>query len=254
MTLEELSKLTIKQIKAFPDKGDAFICLLLNDKRKGVRDYGNSLLREKEKKERLLEETKQKKEIELRLAEHGFNYICGIDEVGRGPLAGPVVTAAVIMPKESCIIGINDSKKLSKKQREELAEKIKKEALSYSYGSVSSNHIDEINILNATKKAMISAIARLNPKPDLLLIDAVKLNTEIEELSIIKGDEQSYSIGAASILAKVKRDKYMEKMDLIYPEYDFKNNVGYGTKNHLKAIKKFGLTPIHRKTFCSKFL
>lgn len=253
MTQEDLRKMTIEQIKAFPDQGDAFICLLKNDTRTGVRNYAKQLERKKELEVLEREKIKQKKEIEESLYDFGYKYVCGIDEVGRGPLAGPVVTAAVILPRNSTILGIDDSKKVSKKKREELAELIKKEAIAYAYGSISPEHIDQINILNATKKAMISAIARLNQKPDILLIDAVKLNTDIEELSIVKGDIKSYSIGAASIIAKVKRDNYMTKMSKVYPEYGFENNSGYGTKKHLEAIKKYGLTPIHRKSFCTKF-
>lgn len=254
MNSDDLKKMTIKEIKAFPDSGDAFISLLLNDDRTGVKKYGEQLKNRKLKEKELLEKTLKKRETEFALKDLGYKFICGIDEVGRGPLAGPVVTAAVIMPFDSTISGIDDSKKINKKKREELAKHIKDEAIAYSYGIVSPKHIDEINILNATKKAMISAIARLPQKPDMLLIDAVQLNTEIEELSMVKGDSLIYSIGAASIIAKVKRDNYMRKMALKYPQYGFEKNSGYGTKEHIEAIKKYGLTPIHRRSFCKNLV
>lgn len=249
-----LENMTVKEIKAFPEKGDAFISLLLKDKRAGVRKYGEQLKRQAQRDLKILEETEKKRKVEKDLYDLGYEFICGLDEVGRGPLAGPVVTAAVIMPKDSIIPGIDDSKKLSKIKREKLAEEIKKQAISYSFGVISPQRIDEINILNATKKAMISSITRLNPKPEILLIDALNLNTEIEELSFVKGDSLVYSIGAASIIAKVERDNYMKKMSKRYPQYGFDHNSGYGTKEHIEAIRKYGLSPIHRKTFCKSFL
>ncbi len=254
ITLEELKKMTIKKIKAFPDQGDAFFSLLEQDPRVGVQNYLKSIRRKQQKELERVKKTEQKLKVERDLYNLGYKYICGIDEVGRGPLAGPVVTAAVILPKESFIIGIDDSKKVRESERERLAELIKKEAVCFAYGSISPENIDKYNILNATKKAMVSAVARLNQKPDVLLIDALSLNTNIEEISLVQGDSISYSIGAASIIAKVRRDKYMIEMDKKYPEYNFKSNKGYGTKEHIEAIKKFGLTPIHRRTFCSKFI
>lgn len=184
-----------------------------------------------------------------------YSYIAGIDEVGRGPLAGPVMTCAVILPKDCRIHGINDSKKLSEKQREELFPILKEEAVSYAIGVNSPERIDEINILQATYEAMRFAIQELSPQPDLLLIDAVHIpEVEIPEVSIIKGDAKSISIGAASIIAKVTRDHYMEEMDALYPEYHFRENKGYGTRDHIEALKKYGPCPIHRKSFIGHFV
>ncbi len=186
--------------------------------------------------------------------ENGAKYIAGIDEVGRGPLAGPVVCSAVIMPLDDIIEGIDDSKKVSKKKRELLYNKIIEKAVSYSVARVEHDEIDEINILNATKKCMQKAIENLSVKPDVVLIDAVKLDIPVKTVSIIKGDAKSYSIGAASIVAKVTRDRIMEEYAKIYPEYGFEQNSGYGTKKHIDAIKEFGPCQIHRKTFIKNFL
>ncbi len=183
-----------------------------------------------------------------------IKYIAGIDEVGRGPLAGPVVTACVVMPYDEMLAGVFDSKKVSKKNRERLFEEIKNKAISYSISVANQNVIDEINILNATKECMTQSFNTLNVKPDILLVDAVKLNICENEKSIIKGDETSYAIACASILAKVYRDKLMEGYAKTYPNYDFENNVGYGTKKHIEAINNFGITPIHRLSFLGKII
>lgn len=184
----------------------------------------------------------------------GVKFIAGIDEAGRGPLAGPVVAAAVILPENIFISGLNDSKKLSEKQREELYSEITQKAISYDVGIVDEKIIDELNILNATKMAMEIAVESLKVKPDLLLIDAVKLDCfKMKQKSIIKGDALSISIAAASIIAKVTRDKLIEDMDNVYPDYGFKKHKGYGTKEHIDAIKKFGICPIHRTTFTKNF-
>jgi len=182
--------------------------------------------------------------------------ICGIDEAGRGPLAGPVSIGAVIMPldDDNIIVGINDSKKLSPKKRLELYDIIKNRAIAYSCIMLDNEVIDEINILEATKRAMYNAIDSLSVKPELVLVDAVKLNLDIETQAIIKGDATSYNIAAASIIAKVTRDKLMDEYDEMYPMYNFKSNKGYGTKDHIEAIKKYGPCPIHRKTFIKNFL
>ena len=171
-----------------------------------------------------------------------YSYICGIDEAGRGPLAGPVVAGAVILPKDCRILYINDSKKLSAKKREELFDIIKA-------------RIDEINILQATYEAMRSAINNLNPSPDILLNDAVTIpKVDIKQVPIIKGDAKSISIAAASVLAKVTRDRIMEEYDKKYPEYGFAKHKGYGTKQHIQALEQFGASPIHRRTFITKFV
>jgi ribonuclease HII len=185
----------------------------------------------------------------------GFSLIAGVDEVGRGPLAGPVVTAAVILPYGLLIEGINDSKKLSEKQREALYEVIKEKAISFGVGIVSEKEIDELNILNATKKAMEISIAALMPQPDYILIDAVRLPTvKIEQTSIIKGDALSISIAAASIVAKVTRDRLIVELDNKYPEYGFAKHKGYGTPDHIEAINKYGICPIHRVSFTKNFV
>lgn len=178
-----------------------------------------------------------------------INFIAGIDEVGRGPLVGPVVTAAVILPKDFYDERINDSKKLTEKKRELLYDVIMENALSVGIGISSPEVIDEINILNATKKAMIEAINNLSIKPEHLLIDAVKLDIDIPQTSIIKGDAKSQSIASASIIAKVTRDRMMVELDKKYPMYDFKHNKGYGTKKHIEALYKYGPLKEHRKSF-----
>jgi ribonuclease HII len=189
------------------------------------------------------------KEYENELYNKGIKYIAGIDEVGRGPLVGPVVTAAVILPKDFYDERINDSKKLTEKKREMLYDVIMENAISVGIGMSNEKVIDEINILEATKNAMLEAINNLNVKPDYLLIDAVKLNTDIPQLSIIKGDAKSESIAAASIIAKVTRDRMMIELDKEHPEYDFKHNKGYGTKKHIGALYKYGVLKEHRKSF-----
>lgn len=183
----------------------------------------------------------------------GCKIIAGIDEVGRGPLAGPVVCAAVILPLDDIIEGVDDSKKITKKKREVLYEKIIEKAISYDIERIEPEEIDEINILEATKKCMLACIANLPVKPDLVLIDAVKLNSPVDTLSIVKGDAKSYLIGAASIVAKVYRDKIMEEYSEVYRDYGFERNSGYGTKEHIAAIKRTGACPIHRKTFIKNF-
>ena len=182
-------------------------------------------------------------------------YIAGIDEVGRGPLAGPVVAGVVILPKDCNILYINDSKKLSEKKREELYDIITKEALAFATAVVSPLRIDEVNILNATYEAMREAIGKLKIKPDILLNDAVNIpGVDIKQVPIIKGDAKSISIGAASIIAKVTRDRMMVEYDKLYPEYDFASNKGYGSAKHIEALKKYGKCPIHRDSFIGNFV
>ncbi|KZE65854.1 ribonuclease HII [Fictibacillus phosphorivorans] len=199
-------------------------------------------------------ETEQKRlevmsNYETECYQQGKNLIAGVDEVGRGPLAGPVVAAAVILPKGYKLIGVNDSKKLSEKKRDVLYDQIVRDAISFSVFLVQPEKIDDINIYQASKFAMTEAVSSLDVKPDQLLIDAMEVPLAIDQLKIIKGDEKSISIAAASIVAKVTRDRYMMKLDEQYPEYGFKSNMGYGTKEHLEALRKFGPTSIHRKSF-----
>lgn len=175
--------------------------------------------------------------------------IAGVDEVGRGPLAGPVVSAAVIMPKDFYIEGVTDSKKLSEKKRNILEKEILENAIAVGISFIDEKVIDEINIYEASKKAMLEAINQLDPKPDIILIDAMKLEHEIETESIIKGDEKSFMIGCASIIAKETRDDFMIELDKKYPEYEFAKHKGYPTKAHIEAVKKYGILEIHRKTY-----
>ena len=184
-----------------------------------------------------------------------YSYICGIDEAGRGPLAGPVVAGAVVLPKGKRILYVNDSKKLSEKKRDELFDIIKDEALTYAVGIISPERIDEINILQATYEAMRQAVNKLSVKPDIFLNDAVTiLGIEGKQVPIIKGDAKSLTIASASILAKVTRDRIMVEYDSMYPEYGFAKHKGYGTKAHIEAIKEYGPCPIHRKTFIKNFI
>lgn len=183
----------------------------------------------------------------------GFDLIAGMDEAGRGPLAGPVTVAACIMNLGDVIEGVNDSKQLTPKKRDYFFDKIKDSAFGYEIVDVSNERIDEINILNATKEGMKTAIEKLLPVPQMLLVDAVKEDFGIPYEAIIHGDALSYSIAAASVLAKVHRDRLMEEYALLYPEYGFEKHKGYGTKQHIEALKKYGPCPIHRKTFIKNF-
>lgn len=204
--------------------------------------------------------------IERELYQKGVKSICSIDEAGRGPLAGPVVVASVIMPEGSMIEGVNDSKKVSEKKREKLYEQIIEEAVAYGVGIIDQNEIDRINILNATKEGLTLCIKELEKdlkeknrgieKPEIILVDALtKIDTDhIPYQSIIKGDAKSYSIAAASIIAKVTRDRIMRQWDEVYPEYGFAKHKGYGTAMHISAIKQYGICPLHRKTFVKNFI
>lgn len=206
-----------------------------------------------EKLEKELLRLEAMKEFEKENA--SYAAICGIDEAGRGPLAGPVAAGAVILPKDCTILYLNDSKKLSEKRREELFLEIKEKAVAWSVGIVSPGRIDEINILQATYEAMRTAIDGLKVKPDLLLNDAVTIpEMTIMQVPIIKGDAKSVSIAAASILAKVTRDRLMIEYDKILPEYGFAGHKGYGSKEHIAAIQKYGPSPIHRRTFIKNFM
>ena len=207
-------------------------------------------------KEKEIERLNKLKEEETKLYKTGFEYICGIDEAGRGPLAGPVVVASVILPQNSMIEGVNDSKKVSEKKREKIYEEIIKGAISYGIAIIDEKEIDEINILRATKKGVTECIRKLEIKPNIILIDALEgIDTlQIPYKSIIKGDAKHYSIAAASILAKVTRDRIMRQYDLLYPEYGFIQNKGYGTAKHIQAIKEKGICEIHRRSFVKNFI
>lgn len=235
------------------DELPAFIAAYENDERAGVQALINKAKKKRLDYEKELLRTEKMKEYERKYA--SFSYICGIDEVGRGPLAGPVVAGAVILPRDCQILYLNDSKQLSEKKREELYEVIMENAVSTGLGFVSPERIDEINILQATYEAMRQAIGKLEKEPDLLLNDAVTIpGVEIRQVPIIKGDAKSVSIAAASIIAKVTRDRLMVQYDEIYPEYGFASNKGYGAAAHIEALKKYGPTPIHRRSFLKNLL
>ena len=226
----------------------AFINTYESDERAGVVTLVKKAKKQLSDYEKECRRIEKMKEFENKYEDYSF--ICGIDEVGRGPLAGPVVAGAVILPKDCNILYLNDSKQLSEKKREELYEVIMEKAISTGLGFVSPQRIDEINILQATYEAMREAIGKLDPKPDLLLNDAVTIpKVSIRQIPIIKGDAKSISIAAASIIAKVTRDRLMVKYDEVYPEYGFASNKGYGANMHIEALKKYGPTPIHRKSF-----
>jgi ribonuclease HII len=218
-------------------------------------DFSNLTSSAKAWLEREIKRIEEMKFYEKKLYEEGLNFIAGVDEAGRGPLVGPVVAACVILPKEIFIPEINDSKKLPEEKREKLAEVIKKEAISYGIGIVDCREIDEINILNATLKAMKKAIFEVKEKIEYLLVDAISIpDMPIKQLPIVKGDSKSISIAAASILAKVERDRIMKEYHKLYPQYNFAKNKGYGTKEHIEALKKYGPCPIHRRTYVEKIL
>ena len=243
---EELADTDIKDLTPFIKEYEADersgVIKLAETARKRLNSYNEEL-------RRIYDLKQYEREYE------SYEFICGIDEVGRGPLAGPVVAGAVILPKDCDILYINDSKKLSAAKREELYDEIMEKAVATGIGMVSPQRIDEINILQATYEAMREAIAKLDPQPDILLNDAVTIpQVSINQVPIIKGDAKSISIGAASIIAKVTRDRLMEEYDSILPGYGFASNKGYGSADHIKAIKDMGPTPIHRLTFIKKFI
>ena len=224
-----------------------------NDERSGVVKAVQSGIKRIEALENEKKRIYALGEYERKYAE--FGLICGIDEVGRGPLAGPVVAGAVILPQDCDILYINDSKQVSEKMREKLYDEIKEKAVACAVGHASPQRIDEINILQATYEAMREAIKQLGVEPDILLNDAVNIpGVDIKQVPIIKGDAKSISIGAASIFAKVTRDREMMEYDKMYPEYGFAKHVGYGTAAHIAAIKEYGPCPIHRRSFIGKFI
>ena len=253
MSLKSVSEIKEEFRKLTPEDIPAHIRLYAEDDRKGVR----SLLAAQEKRLKKLREEEDRLE-QMCIYEKKYSHyamICGIDEVGRGPLAGPVVAGAVILPKDSRILYINDSKKLSAAKRDELYEIICAEAVSVGIGMANHERIDEINILQATYEAMRDAVGHLSLQPDLLLNDAVRIpGISVPQVPIIKGDAKSISIAAASIVAKVTRDRMMTEFDRIYPGYGFASNKGYGSKEHMEALRRLGPCPIHRRSFISNFV
>jgi ribonuclease HII len=248
----------IKEIKARLDaceveKLPEFMDSIQSDERAGVKKLWESARKTYDRYQAELERTWQMKAYERKY--DSCQYICGIDEVGRGPLAGPVVAGAVILPKDCDILYLNDSKQLSSKKREELYDEIMEKAVAVGIGVVSHQRIDEINILQATYEAMRIAIGKLSVTPDLLLNDAVTIpEVSITQVPIIKGDAKSASIAAASIIAKVSRDRLMEQMEQVYPGYDFASNKGYGSAKHIEGLKKQGPCEIHRMSFLKNIL
>lgn len=246
-------KMTVSEIKeklqSVETTNDPFYQTCLLDERKGVQVAVKQWLKKQAAEQKILERFEMMNQYETAAQNYGYEFVAGIDEVGRGPLAGPVVSAAVILDMNKPIIGLNDSKKLSLRRRNELFEEIKVKAVAIGVGILTAEEIDEFNILGATKLAMKEAALNLSQEPDLLLVDAVKIDTPIPQEMIIKGDMKSNSIAAASIIAKVTRDNMMIEYDQLYPGYGFKNNAGYGTKEHLEGLELLGPTPIHRKSF-----
>lgn len=251
MDLTKLDELTIKEISALyaqlaPKEQDQLMLLVAEDARQGVRRLANSWKREKAERARLMNLYAYEKAA---MAE-GAQYIAGVDEAGRGPLAGPVVAAAVILPYGLQLPKLNDSKKLSEKTREELYSEIREKAIAVQTAIIDAVTIDRVNIYQATMNGMYDAIFALQPVPDTVLIDAVELkHLTMPSKSIIKGDAKSASIAAASVIAKVTRDRMMTVYDAAYPRYGFAQHKGYGTAQHIEAIQKLGVTPIHRRSF-----
>jgi ribonuclease HII len=232
---------------------EGFIEKHSSDNRSGVIQLVERAKKAIEKNNAEIERTKRMLSYEMEYS--SYSFICGIDEAGRGPLAGPVVAGAVILPKDDMILGLNDSKQLSSKRRDELFDIIRDRAAAFAVGIVDHKRIDEINILQATYEAMRQAIMKLDKKPDILLNDAVTIpGIDIMQIPIVKGDAKSCSIAAASIIAKVTRDRIMEEMDSLYPGYGFAKNKGYGSQDHIDAIRKLGPCPIHRASFIKKFV
>ena len=219
-----------------------------------VQKIADKYFRKLEAQKKELERLHSMMAFENEARSRGYRLIGGIDEAGRGPLAGPVVAACVILPEDAVILGLNDSKKLTPAKRERLYDEIKEKAIAYGIGMADHTYIDRVNILNATKKAMEDAIRSMKVRPDFLIIDAVHLDIDIQQESFPKADYLSASVAAASILAKVTRDRLMDEMDIKYPGYGFAKHKGYGTREHIEAIKRLGLCPIHRRSFTSDIL
>jgi len=248
------SKASLEEIRsmlqaATPETKKLLIAELRLDARKGVHNLLKQVERQMEKEAAERKRLALMWERERQLYSQGYQLVAGLDEAGRGPLAGPVVAACVILPPECDLPGLNDSKKLKAEERQRLAALIKEQALAWSVGVVDHQEIDRINILQATKQAMLAALGQMSRRPHYLLIDALQLETDIPQEGIIHGDSLSASIAAASILAKTFRDELMEAVDLLYPEYGFAEHKGYGTPRHYEALRRWGPCPIHRKTF-----
>lgn len=248
-----MDKQSIKALKQHFSSGqvtESLLETLRKDKRKGVQQLVRTYLRKKQKEQEQEEMFQSMCSYELEGYSYSYDFIAGVDEAGRGPLAGPVVAAAVILPKDFKLLGLTDSKMLQPSDRFLYYEQIKKHAISYGVSMVSNQKIDELNIFQATKHAMYNALHQLDPHPDYVLLDAIRLeDLPWPSTSIVKGDQKSISIAAASIMAKVTRDQLMKKIDKEYPQYDFSSHMGYGTRQHLDRLNEYGATPYHRKSF-----
>lgn len=249
----EIMKRSIKEVAELLQSNieisEELLYEIKKDERKGIQKQYTKWLTYKDKQNQLRSQFKEMSKYEQNLRENGTSYIAGIDEVGRGPLAGPVVAAAVILPEDFLLLGLRDSKKVTKINREDFYQKIYAKAISIGIGFVDSTEIDRINIYQATKLAMEKAIKELAVVPEHLLIDAMQLPLPINQSSIIKGDNKSISIAASSIIAKVTRDRYMEQLAERFPHYGFERHMGYGTREHLLAIQEHGICGEHRKSF-----
>lgn len=248
-----LRKLTVKEIQEILrtslEVEEEFLSLIARDRRRGVRQAYQQWLKNREKYQAELQRSQLMKEEELKICS-GVELVAGVDEAGRGPLAGPVVAAAVILPPDCIIPGIDDSKKIHPARREELAAVIKEKAISWAIGIADVDYIDSSNILQATLKAMREAVTKLFPEPKHVLVDAINIpGIPIEQTPVVDGDARCYSIAAASILAKVERDKIMDHYHHLYPQYGFDRHKGYGTREHLEALARYGPCPIHRCSF-----
>lgn len=246
LTLDEISRMLYASTK---EEALLLLRYLRHDTRRGVQQLAAQYHKRLEKEQKERERLHKLWQYERDLCEQGYRFIGGIDEAGRGPLAGPVVAACVILPPETELIGLNDSKQVSAQERSRLAELIKEKAAAWGVGVAGREEIDSINILQAAKKAMCEAVHKCSPQPDYLLIDALTLPVEISQRAVIHGDALSASIAAASIIAKTYRDALMEAMDVLYPAYGFKEHKGYGTAKHVEALAQFGPCPIHRRSF-----
>lgn len=249
-----MSGLTIREIEGAIESGnlsleDALILL-------SFREDGASIRLKKRllKEQKIREDYAMRAQFSKKLREEGYRRIAGLDEVGRGPLAGPVTVACVILDPERPIYGLRDSKKLSAKRRDELALEIREKAHSYTIVSFTEQQVDELNILQATREAMKLAVESMDTEPDYLLLDALTIDMELPQLPLVGGDERCNEIAAASILAKTERDAYMEAMHQRYPQYGFDSNKGYGTPQHLQALREHGLCPLHRRSFLKRFI
>ncbi|MBU9720299.1 MULTISPECIES: ribonuclease HII [Bacillaceae] len=248
-----MTDLSIKEVKnrlgEITSKEDEFLKVLQEDDRKGVQKLLKVWEKNYERTENLKQQFMDMRYYEEMYWEQGYQFIGGVDEVGRGPLAGPVIASCVVISKDFFLPGLTDSKKLTKQKREEIFEIIQSEALAIGIGTASAEEIDQHNIYQATKLAMERAIRQIEVPLDYLLLDAMKLPVIVPQTSLIKGDSKSVSIAAASVIAKVTRDSYMEELAVTHPQYGFESNMGYGTKEHLEALKNFGITNEHRQSF-----